>query len=160
MDDLSFASVWDDTTPRSLPPPLPRETFNYTSFGEEPHEEQSDFALVNPADDGDPGDDFGDFGDFGDANVVVGGFDDSDMGGFDDGAFFQGFSHDTVPPDPGPSTWEPLRPETIQNPAELSRRVEELLAPIYRHIDPATVMSQEGIRQVEGIGQILTTPER
>ncbi|KAF9514770.1 hypothetical protein BS47DRAFT_1294790 [Hydnum rufescens UP504] len=135
-------------------PPLPNKAFEYAPFSEQPA-----IISVDGLDEGDVGDDFGDFGDFGDANDITSGFEDSDIGGFDDIDFSQEFSRNSVLSDPGPSTWEPLQPETMQNPAELSHRIEEFLAPIYWHTDPATVMSREGIRQVEGMGQILQSPE-
>lgn len=156
-DDLGFSSVWQESSPRARSPPLAApEKFDYASFGDEPSFEPSTSTQVAPGDDDDFGDDFGDFGDA----DATGGFDDNDMGGFEDASFTQGGFEDMLPPDPGPSTWEPLRLRPMPSPVELSQSIEELLYPIYGHIDPASVMSQEGIRQVDGISQILTTPAR
>ncbi|KDQ21095.1 hypothetical protein BOTBODRAFT_27094 [Botryobasidium botryosum FD-172 SS1] len=99
-------------------------------------------------------DDFGDFGDFGDV-------DDNGFG--DVGAAFPAaddFASGTFQPLPAaPDVWEPLRLDPLPSALELNERVQSILSPLWAHIDPEKIMTSEDIRQVEGLGQVLVTPE-
>jgi len=93
-------------------------------------------------------DDFGDFGDFGEAEIV-------NSTGFD------GFGEEV--PVAGPSShgeWQPLKLDPFPSRSELIEQVNELLGPIWGYGDPSDILTDEGIREVEGISQILVTPER
>ena len=179
MDDLGFSSVWSDSPPKpkAIPLPLSPPAFHsiqngavhdFNDYDDDPFSTSSfdNQPIQGDAFPAGEDDEFGDFGDFGDTQVTNG-FDD-DMGGFEEGnadapplsSFDGGFEHE-LPPDPGPSTWEPLRLRpSLPTPANLSRHIEALLASTYGRVDPETVMSDDPIRQVEGIGQILFTTQR
>lgn len=167
MDDLDF-NVWGDT-PNS-PPLTPKAPQPRPLSSTKPIELSSfeDDAFSSALDDdighsthheGD--DDFDDFGDFGDAAVAEP-FDEQEMGDFG-GVNFQNaeeLDSTTLPPDPGPSTWTPLRLRPMPSPEQLIRDVEKLLAPAFGHVDPDAIYTSDPIREVEGIGQILVTPSR
>lgn len=179
---MDFDNVWGDA-PSSPPPPSeslapkPRPhsstvPIDFSSFDNDelgtgfedsvPPALNDDVVNATVHDDDDDDDDFGDFGDFGDAAVAEP-FDDQDMGDFNDMAFQDESQFESaipLPPDPGPSSWTPLRLRPMPPPGDLARDVEALLAPVYGHVDPESVMTSDPIRQIEGIGQILTTPSR
>lgn len=113
------------------------DSFNdFDDFGE----------TVEPGTD-DFGDDFGDFGEGGDNTAT---FDNADVGRFQETQSF-------VPP---PAIWEPLHLDPLPPPAELRSMVEEMLNAVWPLSNPADVMTDEDIRQVEGLNQILVGPER
>ncbi|KAG8905960.1 hypothetical protein FRB99_007894 [Tulasnella sp. 403] len=166
MDDLSFGNVWgDDSSPQ--PPPstlLPKpseqpvvpvsDDFNdFTEFGQPSGSTSSAPHGSGAAQDDD---DFGDFGDFGDAPIQTG-----DLGAFDDDGFgtAAGFASTSFALPPQNKTWQPLRLQPLPSPGELSKEVDELLEPIWADVASAQVLTQEGIRQVEGPAQVLVTPE-
>jgi hypothetical protein len=105
-------------------------------------------------------DDFGDFGDFGDGDAG-GGFGAGPSNGFVDaanGEFGQGgFGMGDVK---ASSRWQPLDVDPLPPPQEFAEQVKELLKPIWAHLQPDEFLSDEPERQVEGIAQILVTPER
>ena len=111
-----------------------------------------DFDDFNePAASGAVDDDFGDdFGDFGEVQAAD-----------------PGFSTPAVAPplaveqdSAWGSDWHPLRLEPLPPLSELTERVEELLAPIYDPQSTTRFLSDETIRQAEGLNQTLVTPER
>ncbi|KAF7332116.1 hypothetical protein MKEN_00092300 [Mycena kentingensis (nom. inval.)] len=97
-----------------------------------------DSAPVSTMDAAD--DDFGDFGDFDDGENPP------------DTAFASSFAEPAPPPT---TTWEPLRLDPMPRREDLQEQVEEILRPVWRHGD---VTTNEDIRQVEGITQILSSP--
>ncbi|KAA1466755.1 hypothetical protein DENSPDRAFT_51671 [Dentipellis sp. KUC8613] len=161
-DDLTFgASVWatPGAAPISLsPPPLvpPLPTFPSTDLDDNdaPQDSFDDFddfgAPPAPAPSGGDDDDFGDFGDFGDAEASGG------AGGF---AAFEDQSRIA-----GPSSvsqdWRPLRLDPFPPRAELEAQIDDILSPFWAHDDLAQVLSDDDIREVGGLSQILSTPER
>lgn len=105
-------------------------------------------------------DDFGDFGDFGDG---------ADGGGFDTGASneFGGTAQDQFGSSgfgtgvfEAPAHWRPLQVDPLSEPRELAEELKELLGPIWAHLRPDELLSDEPERQVEGVAQVLVTPER
>jgi hypothetical protein len=105
-------------------------------------------------------DDFGDFGDFGDdggggefGTVISNGF----GGGAQDG--FENNVYGTEALE-APARWQPLPVDPLPPPKELSELVGELLGPVWPNLRPNEFMSDEPERQVEGVAQILVTPER
>ncbi|KAJ7068465.1 hypothetical protein C8F01DRAFT_1208020 [Mycena amicta] len=137
-DDFTFgSSVWGSSDPvlpplsQSFAPPQPQFD-DFDDFGS-PTESA-------PAKTEDEDDDFGDFGDFGDADAPP------------DTAFGVAFA-DTPPVVTG---WEPLKLVPMPDKDELREQIEGILAPIWRHGD---VTTNDGIREVEGISQILVSPE-
>lgn len=175
-DDVTFgSSVW--ATPATGPmtlspsshedklPPFDPPASSPTSGQDDQFDDFDDFGP--PADsvqaDSAQDDDFGDFGDFGDVEessvTVVSG-----SGGF------EGFTDDTGFEDPfqaaGPSTsrrgWTPLQldPQNLPERSELEEQIEEILEPLWADDDLSEVFTDEDIREVGGINQILITPER
>jgi hypothetical protein len=152
-DDLTFGvSVW--ATPID-PPPLPPPPANvgndsvstFTAVEEDSFDDFNDFgAPIQAAASGDAEDD--EFGDFGESQgEVVEGFDDDDF-----------VEEQTA--GPSHATWEPLRLNPMPSRAELHNQVNALLEPIFGSGDMSQVTTDQDIREIEGIGQILTTPER
>ncbi|KAK7054252.1 hypothetical protein R3P38DRAFT_2856114 [Favolaschia claudopus] len=147
-DDLTFgASVWGSPEPVLSPPP----SFSLSI----PSAQLDDFDdFGSPAETAPPAatddDDFGDFGDFGE-EAAGGGFAASED--FDEipqaGPSFQTFQ----------TNWEALHLDPMPSPADLREQLDDILAPIWRGVDISQVTTKEGIREVEGIGQILMNPE-
>jgi len=163
MDDLDF-NVWGD--PPSTPPPVPKapqprplSSIKSIEFeGDAFSSSLDDVGRLVPHEDDD---DFGDFGDFGDATVGES-FDEGEMGDFSEVSFESPDERENtaLPPDPGPSTWTPLRLRPMPPREDLIRDVENLLAPAFGHPDPETIYTSDPIREIDGIGQILVTPSR
>ncbi|KAJ7639021.1 hypothetical protein FB45DRAFT_418502 [Roridomyces roridus] len=151
-DDLTFgASVWGSSEP-AFPPPASTPSF----AAPEPEPEAATF------------DDFDDFGSptetTMDQQPQDGGFDDDDFGDFGDEVSAPGpeFSQHAVfeqAPIAGPSEWQPLRLAPIPNGVDLREQVDGILGPIWADHDISKVTTNEGIREVEGISQILVYPE-
>ena len=145
-DDLEFgSSVWGlpsdpirlPSIPATLAPPLDD---GFADVGEP--------AKPSSADDED---DFGDFGDFGEAQEVA---DAADFG--EEVAFGEEVR---IPP-PAEADWEPLRLHPMPSRSELRKQVDDILAPIWAEHDISQVTTDDDIRDVEGINQILVTQER
>lgn len=109
-----------------------------------------DFAAV-PTSGQTLDDDFGDFGDFGAGTSDE--FGDAAQDGFGSGGFGSGALV-------APARWQPLPVDPLPPSKELSELVGELLGPIWANLRPEEFMSGEPERQVEGVAQILVTPER
>ncbi|KAI0268324.1 hypothetical protein BC834DRAFT_952638 [Gloeopeniophorella convolvens] len=93
-------------------------------------------------------DDFGDFGDFGEADDANNGFaDDVDFGGPAQLA--------------GPSLrdWEPLQLDALPPRKILHAQVEEILGPLWDSDDLGQVLTDEDVREVGGLAQVLVTPD-
>ena len=165
MDDWG-TSVWDTADPIDLRPPAATTTilapppltpppitpltaasdgFNdFDEFGEDLQMNTNTGMDMG----GDGEDDFGDdFGDFGDGEVVEG-FGEQQQETF------------ALPTQTVTGEWEPLRLDPLPTPQELAGMVEEILDTVWKLPDPGEVMTSEDIRQVEGLNQILVTPER
>ncbi|KAJ7180315.1 hypothetical protein C8R43DRAFT_972596 [Mycena crocata] len=147
-DDLTFgASVWGSSEPALPPPTQPK-------FISPPETKLDDFDdFGSPTETAPPvsgeDDDFGDFGDFGDAEESSAGPDFAESEGFGE------------IPVAGPSfqtTWEPLNLDPLPDRLDLRERVDEILGPIWT-TDISKVTTNEGIREVEGISQILVNAE-
>lgn len=150
-DDITFgASVWgtndvvDTIPPLQTKPPI----LSTPHFGEDQFDDFDDPVQTVQADAGD--DDFGDFGDFDEAEVV-------NSTGFDDGEFGEEVQI------AGPSShteWHPLRLHPLPSRSEVEDQVSSILEPIWGSGDISGLLTDDGIREVEGVGQILVTPER
>ncbi|GJJ07288.1 hypothetical protein Clacol_001488 [Clathrus columnatus] len=152
MDDWG-TSVWD--TPSGNPPTtsvvLISDAFAPEDVEDAPNDigdSTTNFAGQNQFSEDDFGDDFGDFGDGEQLS-----FEDNDMNGFQDADAFQDF------PALIPTAWEPLCLDPWPSSEELASDVDNLLQMIWP-LDSSTILTDENIRQVEGITQILITPER
>lgn len=153
-DDFSFnSSVWGVPTPApsllSPPPPL-SSTSPAVS-----HDQLDDFDdFHTPLESKTPSlaqdDDFADFGDFG------------EVGGSDANFAFEEdttFSEKIQVPDLSQLSWRSLRIDPVPSAQDLSVQIEEILGPVWPY-KLSSLTSDEDIRQVEGISQVLTTSSR
>ncbi|KAF8897739.1 hypothetical protein BD779DRAFT_1492273 [Infundibulicybe gibba] len=155
-DDIIFgASVWGATDaidpvispPKSPHPaathPAPSEaTTDDDQFYDFDDFESSVHTTRTDVDD----DDFGDFGDFDEGETVT----PTAFGGFVEEASVAGPSSHRE--------WHSLHLEPFPPRLELEYQVDEIISPIWGNDDMHSV-STEGIREVEGISQVLVTPE-
>jgi hypothetical protein len=148
MNDFSFDnSVW--STGDSFAAPS-SSTAQNVPVADDAFDDFGDPApVLSSADD----DGFGDFGDFGEVGASEG-FGFEDTGGFGNGGF-----GDTVFQQKPPVSWEPLQVDPLPSREELFSELNDLLEPIFAHIDLDLILTQEPIRQAEGLNQVLTTPE-
>lgn len=180
MDPFGFdesAAVWQDapssTTP-AISPPIGASTSTATPFFISPpspvdrvrppvvlNDGFDDFDDFNPAPDITQAadDDFGDFGDFDEAppasNMASFHAADDDAFGFGDGDDEESAFHP-----PRPAEWMPIRLSPMPDPMELSQQIRELLGSTIRSADVDSMLSGEGIRQMDSSTQLLVTPER
>jgi hypothetical protein len=148
-DDLTFGvSVWG----------TPDEPLHQASSSSAPL--QLPTSLHNADDDfddfGDPvtttlgeGDD--DFGDFGNPEETL---NTSDFGGV------TAFGEEVRIPAPSDAPWEPLRLDPMPTREDLEQQIRRILDPIWGDEDVSQVTTDEGIRQAEGINQILISQDR
>ncbi|KZW03787.1 hypothetical protein EXIGLDRAFT_663071 [Exidia glandulosa HHB12029] len=159
-DDLFGSSVW--ATGSSTPNLPAKETLDLVdddepAFGDIAVAPASDAAFDDFDDFNEPtagtDDTFGDdFGDFGEAQEPL------SATGFDEPVLAA--APLVAEPDPlWGEAWHPLRLEPMPPPHELAEQVETLLAPIYDSDHLAQFLSDDGIRQAEGLNQTLVTPE-
>jgi len=94
-------------------------------------------------------DDFGDFGEFGFAQEEIA-----------EGFPSDGFTEEDRAPVPVSASTQRLILDPMPSREELEKQVNDILRPIWGDVDISEVTSQKKIREVEGIGQILVTPER
>lgn len=147
MDDDGWGSPWaNDASTTS--------TFETTSTG-----------FTTPAADEEDGfDDFGDVQTPG-ADIATGGGDDDfgDFGDFDEGPQ-EGFAGDAAFEDQarlaGPSHWDALVLDPLPPRAELQEKIEDILAPLWAYDDVSSALSDEPMREIGGLAQVLVTPER
>lgn len=153
-DDLTFgASMWampgGEGALASSPVQLDNPTFPPISLPLDQDTAFDDFDdFGSPADTMgavDDTDEFGDFGDFGETEEAGEGFT-----GFDEQA-----------PVAGPSSreWEPLRLNPLPSRKELEEQIEEILDSLWSTDDLSQAFTDEDIREVGGLSQILITPE-
>ncbi|EAU84649.2 hypothetical protein CC1G_00168 [Coprinopsis cinerea okayama7 len=152
-DDITWgSSVWASEDPIAIdapgtkprppsievpPPPTP--------FGDDAgFDDFDDFAAAdaNAQDDGMKDDDFGDFEDFEEGGAQT-------VSAFVDVDSF---------PEAGPSRqWQPLQLDPLPPRQELRDEINDILAPIWEGEDIRRITTDDPMREVEGIGQILIT---
>lgn len=148
-EDITFgASVWGtsetvDILPINTTPlaPTSPQYGDFDDFGPSADSTQTDTED----------DEFGDFGDFGDTELASPVEFGAEMG-FGGALQIAGPSSRTE--------WHPLRLDPLPSRSDLEGTVNEILGPIWGDQDISQVTSGEGIREVEGAGQILVTQER
>ena len=165
MDDFGFeASVWatpstqdssssskNDPGSSTFSVPSPSESdrqFADDAFGEDDDFEFSDPVAGNVAD---GGDDFDDFGDFGDGENDTSAFASAEPASF----AIQSFEDSS-----GFLNWVPLRLDPLPPRTELRQGIGDILRPFWESSDCSRYLTDENIRQVGGLGQILVTQER
>lgn len=155
-DDFGFgASVWDMPAESSTSKSLTKDKLPSDLSASEPNndflESFDDKDFDTPIQLSSEDDDFGDFGGFGEEIHV----------GTSSGLGLPMSFSDEEEPDPlGAVDWESLHLDPIPSIPILREQVENLLGPLWAHIDPSQFTNNEDIRQVEGLSQILVTPER
>jgi hypothetical protein len=161
MDDDLGSSVWATPASRlvslSSPdyPTSPQPSFTVNprfddldGFGT-----QKDESGLGDDDHGcDDDDDFGDFGEFGQVEGITEDFGSS--GQFSDSA--------AAVPVAGSSSWdwEPLRFDPHPSRQMLEAQIEEILGPLWNADDTSQALTDEDVREVGGLAQILVTPDR
>ncbi|KAJ4479321.1 hypothetical protein J3R30DRAFT_3477524 [Lentinula aciculospora] len=162
-DDLTFgASVWGTDEPSPLPPSTKlnpptlslEDDFISTPNTDNGFEDFDDFGPAETATGrdtaGNNDDDFGDFGDFGDGSedIAVTPVDFSEI------------------PVAGPSTsrigtdWEPLILDPFPDRRQLEQDIDEILEPVWDDEEALEqVFTEDAIRDIEGVKQILVTNE-
>lgn len=155
-DDFSFdSSVWGAPAPASslLSPPPPPSLLSSSPAAS--HDQLDDFDdFHTPLESKTPSlaqdDDFADFGDFGEA------------GGSDVNFTFEEdttFIDEIQGPESSPLSWRSFRLDPLPPAQDLSLQIEEILGPVWPY-KLSSLTRDEDIRQVEGIGQILTASTR
>ncbi|KAG5648887.1 hypothetical protein DXG03_000236 [Asterophora parasitica] len=145
-DDFGFgASVWGTAEPVDLMPP--RKTTSPLESIPEPDFDDAFDDFNDPANtvQADAGDD--DFGDFGDAAI-------SGSAGFGDDV---GFGEEVRIAGPS-SEWHPLHLHPPPSRQDLEEQLHRILEPIWGY-EGANVLTSDGIREVEGVSQVLVTAE-
>lgn len=145
MDDYSFASVWDSSDPVVKAEPstpafiIPQEATIKAGDESLADDFDDDFdepiAVTTAAQDDD---DFGDFGDFEETTADTPRSAETTVN----------YSH-----------WLPLCVDPLRSGIELRRDINEILGPTWVDEMPE-LMTDDDIRDVEGISQVLITPER
>lgn len=162
-DDFSFgASVWATSEPEQQPDPTPdsepkrkqpaplmlQDDFDDAQF----NDFDDDFGAPAEAADFDAkDDDFGDFEDFEEAGEVA------SVSAFQDVVFQEPL------PIAGPSShrpWKPLQVEPGSRYEEIQEDVYEILDPIWGAEDISSITTDDPMREVEGVSQILVTSSR
>jgi len=156
-DDFSFTSIWGTPSDPSpilstlketiVPPAIDFAPSSSSSQGDD----FDDFGTARTGTSDAQDDDFGDFGDFGDAE---------EMGTpADFGKVGFGLEEQFAGPETTDSNWDPLRLNPMPSKEDLETQLDEMLGPIWTD-DISEFTTAEHIRQVEGVSQILVTPER
>ncbi|CCM05555.1 uncharacterized protein FIBRA_07782 [Fibroporia radiculosa] len=151
-DDISLgASVWgapaSPVAIRPIVPSFPSAGTSNDGFDDFDNFETPPETTSMSADDAD--DDFGDFGDFGEPQEV------RYTSTFEEDA---GFGADVRIPGPSGIDWGPLQINPMPSREDLQNQVDEILGPLWASID-LTRLSEEDIRQAEGLNQTLVTPQ-
>ncbi|KAL5530118.1 hypothetical protein ACEPAF_6375 [Sanghuangporus sanghuang] len=158
MDDFDFgASIWASSSSKissSEPsaPSFPPSSQSNVKFQEDAFADD-DFefsAPIQPSDSAGEDNDFGDFGNFGDAI---------------EGEIGEGFARPVPFPDEGAFTpqdssdWDALRLRPLPSNKVLKAQIEDILEPLSNDADASEFLTDDDIRQVGGLNQILVTPE-
>ncbi len=104
---------------------------------------------VSGGDDDD--DEFGDFGEFGQAEGTA---EDTGNGGYfsEPGVLAAGSSSSR--------DWEPLQFDPHPSRQTLEAQIEEILGPLWNADDTSQALTDEDVREVGGLAQVLVTPDR
>ncbi|KAF5364050.1 hypothetical protein D9756_000359 [Leucocoprinus leucothites] len=149
-EDLTFgASVWgtsitpDGASPTkpsislsTQPPSAPESELDESGF-----DDFEDFNTA-PTSAVEAHDDFGDFEEFGEGTSAIASFDDQ-----------------AFPSAPPRHDWQALRLDPLPERLELEAEIHNILEYIWMDEDISEVTTDDPIREVEGVAQILVTPE-
>jgi hypothetical protein len=146
MDEDFGTSIWatatSSTAPLSSPeyPTFPQSSFTVDQFDNL----DGSGAQKDVSGSGDDDDDFGDFGEFGQAEDTT-----EEIGHFSE-------------PTANSSSldWEPLRLDLHPSRQTLEAQIEEILGPLWNTDDTSQALTDEDVREVGGLAQVLVTPDR
>lgn len=146
MDDDFGSSVWATPATGAISLLSPNASTTISQF-----DDFDEFGLqedVSNREDDD--DEFGDFGDFGQAEDTT-----EEFGGS------SGFNEPELEPAAGPSLWdwEPLRFDSHPSRQRLETQIQEILGPLWSNDDLGEALTDEDVREVGGLAQILVTPD-
>ncbi|KAH7105438.1 hypothetical protein BKA62DRAFT_689694 [Auriculariales sp. MPI-PUGE-AT-0066] len=142
-DDLFGSSVWASSSNTPATETSSRDEIPFSTV---------DAPAASTSDHG--GDGFDDFDDFNEPTAAGGQVQDAGSAPFN--------APSTIVAEPESawgSEWHPLRLEPLPPLSELTDRVNELLAPIYDPEHTSRFLTDESIRQAEGLNQTLATAE-
>jgi hypothetical protein len=153
MDEDFGTSIWETATPGIVPLSSPAyPTFPQSSFTVDQFDDFDSFGTQKD-DSGLEGDDddFGDFGDFGQAE-----------GGTTEEFENSGYFSEPAVSVAGSSSldWEPLHFDPHPSQRTLEAQIEEILGPLWNTDDTSQALTDEDVREVGGLAQILVTPDR
>lgn len=151
MDEDFGTSIWATTTPAVVPltsPTFPQSPFTVNQLDVDSFGTQKDISEHVDGDDDDD-DDFGDFGEFGQAE---GSEEIGDSGHFSEPAVLVAGSSS--------SDWEPLHLDPHPSRQTLEAQIEEILGPLWNTDDTSQALTDEDVREVGGLAQILVSPDR
>ncbi|KAH9179761.1 hypothetical protein EDB89DRAFT_1923078 [Lactarius sanguifluus] len=146
MDEDFGSSVWATPASGGISLLSPNVSSTISRF--------DDFDDFGPQEDvpkhGDDDDEFGDFGEFGQADDAT-----EEFGGS------SGFKETELEPAAGSSSWdwEPLRLHPHPSQQILETQIEEILGPLWSSDDLDEALTDEDVREVGGLAQILVTPD-
>jgi hypothetical protein len=151
MDEDFGTSMWATATSDRLSLSSPDyPTFPQPSLTVNQFDDLDDFGTQKDVFAEDDDDEFGDFGDFGQAEGTT-----EDIGN-------SGFSEPTASV-AGPSSqwdWEPLQFDPHPSQQALEAQIEEILGPLWNTDDTSQALTDEDVREVGGLAQVLVTPDR
>lgn len=145
MDEDFGTSIWATTASDRVSLSSPKHpTFLQPSLT------VNQFDDVSAGDDDD--DEFGDFGDFGQAEGTT-----EDIG--------NSSGHFSEPAASGAGSssswdWEPLQFDPHPSRQTLEAQIEEILGPLWNADDTSQTLTDEDVREVGGLAQVLITPDR
>jgi hypothetical protein len=153
MDEDFGTSMWatatSDRVSLSSPdyPSFPQPSLTVNQF-----DDLDDFGAQNDVSAGEDDDDeFGDFGEFGHADGTT-----EDIG--NSGHF--GEPTASVAGSSSSWDWEPLQFDPHPSRQTLEAQIEEILGPLWNTDDTSQALTDEDVREVGGLAQVLVTPDR
>lgn len=152
MDEDFGTSVWATSASDIVPLSSPDyPAFSQTSFTINRFDDFDSFGTQKDTSRGDDDDEFGDFGEFGQAEGITKEFGDGDHS-----------CEPTTVPVAGSSSWdwEPLHIDPHPSRQMLEAQIEEILGPLWNSDDTSQALTDEDVREVGGLAQILVTQDR
>jgi hypothetical protein len=149
MDEDLGSSIWATSTSGVVS--LSPSTFPQASFTTNRFDDFDGFETQKDASGNDEDDEFGDFGEFGQAE-----------GPIEDAGASGHFSEPAAVSVAGSSSWdwEPLNFDPHPSRQMLETQIEEVLGPLWSNDDTSQALTDEDVREVGGLAQILVTPDR
>ena len=144
MDEDFGTSIWATTTSDRVSLSSP----DYPTFPQ-PSLTVNQSDDVSVEEDGD--DEFGDFGEFGQAEGIA-----EDIGN-------SGHFSEPATSVAGPSSswdWEPLQFDPHPSQQTLEAQIDEILGPLWNTDDTSQALTDEDVREVGGLAQVLVTSDR